>query len=77
MLYNYCIYTDEPDTIASALVEAKLIDARNLVVGNVAVHQCYLLKSAPILFVILPANVFIQFYRILLSSIYVYYSSLC
>ena len=26
--------TDDPDTIASALVEAKLIDSRNVVVGN-------------------------------------------
>ena len=33
---NYFCYTyiDDPDTIASALVEAKLIDGRNVVVGN-------------------------------------------
>ena len=35
VLHTYVILgTDDPDTIASALVEAKLIDSRNVVVGN-------------------------------------------
>ena len=37
-MYVYVQYvvlgTDDPDTIASALVEAKLIDGRNVVVGK-------------------------------------------
>ena len=33
------IYTDDPDTIASALVEAKLINGRNVVVSK---YMCVL-----------------------------------